>query len=69
VTREDRRPKSAFRRFERAMMGALMSVFAFFLEKIVMRNLRKQGKNKPKAAPDATQITSKGGAIEFEPEL
>jgi hypothetical protein len=68
VTLTDEPHRSAFRRVERAMMGAVMSVFAFFLEKIVMRNLKKQGKTKPKAAPD-TQISSEGLGIDFEPEL
>jgi hypothetical protein len=37
------RPKGLFRRTERVMVGAVMSVMAFFLEKIVMRGIKKEG--------------------------
>ena len=63
------KPKSIWRRLERAMMGFVMTVFAFFLDKLVMRALKKQGKDKTATPPEPTQITTKGGSIDFEPEL
>ena len=59
------RPKG-FRRMERAIMGAVMTIMAFVLEKIVMRAMKKDGKATGRVEP--TQIVTKGGAIDFEPE-
>ena len=64
------KPKNLFRKVERVFIGFLMTIIAFVLEKIVMRGIRKEGGD-PKKAPDteATSITTKGGEIDFEPEL
>jgi hypothetical protein len=66
------KPKSLLRRAERVLVGFMMSVMAFFLEKIVMRGVRKKGGStkapKHGGLPEGTAITTKGGAIDFEPE-
>ena len=66
------KPKTLFRRLERRLVGAAMSVMAFFLERIVMRGVRKKGgdskASKHGGLPEGTAITTKGGAIDFEPE-
>ena len=55
-------PRTLPRRFERWLMGAVMAVVAFLLEKIVMRSIRKGGGAAP---PDAsTPMQSKGTRIE-----
>jgi hypothetical protein len=60
------KPKGFLRRVERAIMGAFMTIMAFVLEKIVMRAMKKDGRVAASAEP--TQIVTKGGAIDFEPE-
>jgi hypothetical protein len=64
------KPKTFFRKVERVFIGFLMTIMAFVLEKIVMRGIRKEGGD-PKTTPEteATSITTKGGEIDFEPEL
>ncbi len=66
------RPKTFFRKAERVLVGAAMTVMAFFLEKIVMRSIRKGGGDPDEkingGLPAGTAITTKGGAIDFEPE-
>jgi hypothetical protein len=58
----DRPKRSLFRRAERAVMGLIMAVMAFFIEKLVMRSIRKGGGD---AKPDAgTPMQSKGTSIE-----
>ena len=44
------RPKTAFRKAERWMMGLVMGVLAFMIEKAVLRSIKKGG-TKPKAPP------------------
>ena len=56
--------RSLFRRTERVLVGAVMTVMAFVLERMVMRSIRKGGGNKP--APEPTAITSKGNELDFE---
>ena len=58
----DRPKPSLFRRAERAVMGVVMAVMALFIEKMVMRSIRKGGGG---AKPDAgTPIQSRGPSIE-----
>jgi hypothetical protein len=58
----DRPKRSLFRRAERAVMGLIMAVMALFIEKMVMRSIRKGGGD---AKPDAgTPMQSKGTSIE-----
>ena len=55
-------PRTLPRRFERWLMGAVMAVVAFLLEKIVMRSIRMAGGG---AAPEAgTPMQSRGASIE-----
>ena len=56
------RPRSPFRRFERWMMGVVMGIGAFFIEKLVMRSIRKGGGTTKPAEP--TPMQSKGTTIE-----
>ncbi len=56
------RPRTLPRRLERWMMGVVMGVGAFFIEKLVMRSIRKGGGS---AKPDAgTPMQSRGSSIE-----
>jgi hypothetical protein len=49
------------------MVGAVMAVIAVVLERLVVRALRKKGHaTTPPSEP--TQVTTRGGAIEFDPE-
>ncbi len=58
----DRPKPSLFRRAERAVMGVVMAVMAMFIEKMVMRSIRKGGGG---AKLDAgTPMQSKGTSIE-----
>lgn len=57
-------PRGVFRKAERVMVGAVMTVMAFVLERMVLRSLRKEGKSAPHPA---TTITSKGGEVDLEP--
>jgi hypothetical protein len=55
-------PRSLPRRFERWLMGIVMGVGAFFIEKLVMRSIRKGGGD---TKPDAgTPMQSRGTKIE-----
>jgi hypothetical protein len=61
-TPPDRPKRSIFRRAERVVMGVVMAVMALFIEKMVMRSIRKGGGD---AKPDAgTPMQSKGTSIE-----
>jgi hypothetical protein len=54
--------RSLPRRLERWFMGVVMGIGAFFIEKLVMRSIRKGGGG---AKPDAgTPMQSKGTSIE-----
>jgi hypothetical protein len=59
------KPKSLFRRLERVMVGLVMTVMAFVLERIVMRSIRREGRA-PKRAADATPITTKGDSVDLD---
>ncbi len=61
-TSQDLPKRSLFRRAERAVMGLVMAVMALFIEKMVMRSIRKGGGG---AKPDAgTPMQSRGTSIE-----
>ncbi len=56
------RPRSLPRRLERRLMGVVMGIGAFFIEKLVMRSIRKGGGS---TKPDAgTPMQSRGSSIE-----
>ncbi len=54
--------RSLFRRWERWMMGVLMGIGAFFIEKLVMRSIRSGGGTAKPA--EATPLQSRGSSIE-----
>jgi hypothetical protein len=60
------RSRRPLRRLERVMVGAVMAVIAVVLEKMVLRALRKKGEAPLPSEP--TQVTTRGGAIEFDPD-
>jgi hypothetical protein len=55
-------PRTPFRKFERWMMGVVMGIGAFFIEKLVLRSIRKEGG--PEKRSEGTPIQSKGSDIE-----
>jgi hypothetical protein len=58
------KPPKGLRRIERWLVGVLMGITAFVLEKVVMRSVRK---TEPEAsAPTASTLTSKGGSVDLE---
>ncbi len=59
MTTERRRPKGVFRRLERWMVGLVMAVFAFALERAVVRSIRKEGGDPMKRDTSST-VTTKG---------
>ena len=55
--------KSAFRRVERWMVGVVMGMLAFAIEKAVLRSIKKGGgKRKPTEVPEPF-ATSKGSEV------
>ena len=61
-TLPDRPKPSPFRRFERAIMGFVLGIMAFFIEKMVMRSLKRSGSKTPVNTP--TPIKGTGKEIE-----
>jgi hypothetical protein len=57
------RPKTFLRRVERKLMGAVMWVIAFILEKLVMRSVKKEGKTHIRDEP--TTIKATGGKVDL----
>ncbi len=45
-------------------MGIVMSAAAFFIEKLVMRSIRRSGGTMPKDTADPTPFTTRGVDIE-----
>ena len=67
MTGDRPRPKSVWRRLERWLVGIVMAMIAFALEKMVMRGLRKAAKAKGEAKEELhTTLTSKGGEVDLE---
>ena len=61
------KPKSVWRRLERWLVGLVMAVIAFVLEKMVMRGVRKAAKAKGEHREELhTTLTSKGGEVDLE---
>jgi hypothetical protein len=60
----DRPKPSPFRRVERVMMGFVMGIMAFFIEKMVMRSLKRSGSKTPVAG--STPIKGSGRDIEHQ---
>ena len=59
--------RSVWRRFERWVVGVVMAVIAFVLEKMVLRSVRKgeSTARRVDAPSGATAITSKGGDVDL----
>lgn len=58
------KPPKGLRRVERWLVGVVMSITAFVLEKLVMRSVKKK---EPEAvAPTASTLTSKGGSVDLD---
>jgi hypothetical protein len=65
MTRPDRPRAKGIRRLERGVMGVLMGVIAFILEKVVMRSIRRGGGSEPTTGAGTT-VTTKGAEIDVE---
>ena len=65
MTVERSRPKSILRRIERWMVGVVMAVIAFVLEKMVLRSIRRAGKPEASTEELRTTLTSKGGEVDL----
>jgi len=55
------KPPKGIRRLERWIVGVAMSIIAFFLERVVMRSVKKKV---PEPVP--TTLTSKGGEVDYD---
>ena len=64
MTLERSRPKSVRRKIERWMVGVVMAMIAFVIEKMVLRSVRKAGKSKGGEELHTT-LTSKGGEVDL----
>jgi hypothetical protein len=53
------------RRIERWVVGLVMALIAFVLEKMVLRSIRKAGKSEESAEELHTTLTSKGGEVDL----
>ena len=62
MSRPATRKPRGLRRVERWAVGVAMAVVAFVLERVVMRSVRKGGKQGP---PEPTTLTSKGGEVDL----
>ena len=65
MTLERRKPKSVWRRIERWMVGLVMAMIAFVLERMVLRSVRKAGKPEDSKEELHTTLTSKGGEVDL----
>ncbi|MGE5226853.1 MAG: hypothetical protein ACM3OO_08245 [Planctomycetaceae bacterium] len=61
--RPTKRPKG-LRRVERWAVGVVMAVVAIVLERIVLRSVKRGGREVA-VEPEATTLTSKGGEVDF----
>jgi hypothetical protein len=65
MARTTARPRSLFRRVERFAVGAVMTVMAFVLERIVIRSIRKGGGDTPEAP--STALRTQGAEVDLDP--
>jgi hypothetical protein len=56
-------PKSVLRRIERWMVGVVMAILAFVIEKAVLRSIKKEGGAPKPAQPAEPFAVSKGNEI------
>jgi hypothetical protein len=64
-TLPDRPKPSPLRRLERAVMGFVLGIMAFFIEKMVMHSLKRSGSKTPSTTP--TPLKGSGKEIEHQP--
>lgn len=59
--------RSVWRRLERWLVGVVMAVMAFVLERAVLRSVRKgeTSARRNEGSPPPTPITSKGGDVDL----
>jgi hypothetical protein len=65
VTVERRKPKTVWRKIERWMVGVVMAVIAFVIERMVLRSIRRGGKPAASKEELHTTLTSKGGEVDL----
>ena len=65
MTVERRKPKTVWRRIERWMVGVVMAVIAFVIERMVLRSIRRVGKPAASKEELHTTLTSKGGEVDL----
>lgn len=70
MTIERTKPKNVWRKIERWMVGLVMAMIAFVLEKMVLRSVRKAGKGGKGGKSESreelhTTLTSKGGEVDL----
>lgn len=67
MTVERSKPKSVWRKIERWMVGLVMAMIAFVLEKMVLRSVRKAGKGGKSEIREElhSTLTSKGGEVDL----
>ena len=65
MTVERSKPKTLWRKIERWMVGVVMAVIAFVIERMVLRSIRRV--DKPAASKEElhTTLTSKGGEVDL----
>lgn len=59
------RPKTLFRKIERVAVGAIMTIMAFVLERVVMRSIRKGGGDP--VTPESTTLRTSGAEVDLDP--
>ena len=57
-------PARRLRRVERWFVGVAFGVIAFVLERVVMRSVRRDGRQPPAPEPEPRTITSHGGDVD-----
>jgi hypothetical protein len=67
MTIERTKPKNVWRKIERWMVGLVMAMIAFVLEKMVLRSVRKAAKGGKSESREElhTTLTSKGGEVDL----
>lgn len=66
MTSTDHRKPKGVRRVERWVVGVIMAVVAFVLEKAVMRSVKREGGSTEPLEPPPTTIRSKGAEADLD---
>jgi hypothetical protein len=59
------KPPTGLRRLERWLVGIAMAIVAHIFEKVALRTLKQEGGSVEPPAP--TELTAKGGEVDFDP--